>query len=145
MKDNTVDILCQLEERAVKDIKKLLMKDDITPAEWDTAGKAVDIIKDVTTTKAMKEEYPEEEEGYSEKMYRRMYPDYDGYSRRYMNGGNRMYMNDGMNRGSRTNSSYAAEMNNAAINLRNLMNQATNETERSMYARWLDEAERTGR
>lgn len=136
MKDNTVDILCQLEERAVKDIKKLLMKDDIKPDEWKTAGEAVDIIKDIATTKAMKEEYPEEE-GYSEKMYRRaMFPDYEGDSRRYMNGGNRRHMNG---------SSYAAEMNNAAMNIRNLMNQATNETERNMYARWLDEAERTGR
>lgn len=145
MKDNTVDILCQLEERAVKDIKKLLMKDDIKPDEWKTAGEAVDIIKDIATTKAMKEEYPEEE-GYSERMYRRaMYPDYDGYSGRYMGGGNRMYMGDGTMRGSRTNTSYANEMNNAAANIRTLMNQATNETERSMYAKWLDEAERAGR
>ena len=36
-------------------------------------------------------------------------------------------------------------MNNAATNLRNLMNQATNENERNMYARWLDEAERYNR
>lgn len=136
MKDN-MDILCQLEERAIKDIKKLLVKDDITPAEWDTAGKAVDIIKDITTTKAMKEEYPEEE-GESSRYYRRgngmsyaMYPDYDMYSRRDASG--------------RRGSSYASEMSNAANNIRNLMNQATTDTERNMYARWLDEAERMNR
>ena len=134
---DTIDILCQLEERAVKDIKKLLMKDDITPAEWDTAGKAVDIIKDVATTKAMKEEYPEEM-GESSRYYYRggsnsygKYPDYDGYSGRGMN--------------SRRGSSYASEMSNAANNIRNLMNQTTNENERNMYARWLDEAERMNR
>lgn len=138
MKD-TIDILCQLEERAIRDIRKLLVKDDITPAEWDTAGKAVDIIKDITTTKAMKEEYPADEMGESTRYYRRgngtnsyaMRPDYDSY------GGHNMMMRRG--------SSYASEMNNAANNIRNLMNQTTNESERNMYARWLDEAERMNR
>lgn len=137
MKD-TMDILCQFEERAIKDIKKLLAKDDITPAEWNTAGEAVDIIKDIATIKAMKEEYPDEM-GESTRYYRRgngmnsynMYPDYDSYGVRNMMG--------------RRGSSYAAEMNNAATNIRNLMNQSTNENERNMYARWLDEAERMNR
>lgn len=147
-----IDILCQLKERAIKDVKKLLVKDDIKPEEWKVAGEAIDIIKDITTTKAMMEEYPEEE-GYST-SYRRggrgsyaMYPDwemrsgYNMYDRRYMSDGN----GNGGRGGNGGGSSYAAEMNNAATNLRNLMNQATNENERNMYARWLDEAERYNR
>ena len=144
MKDN-MDILCQFEERAIKDIKKLLVKDDITPAEWNTAGEAVDIIKDIATIKAMKEEYPDEDMGESARYYRRgngmgnsygMYPDYDSYGVRSM-GGRRGSSYGG--------SSYGAEMNSAANNIRNLMNQSTNENERNMYARWLDEAERMNR
>ena len=149
MKDDTMDVLCQLKERAVKDVKKLLMKDDIKPEEWKTAGEAIDIIKDITTTKAMMEEYPDDEEGYSMRGYRKggmssygMYPDWDGYSASHM-GNRRMYMNDGSV--NRHGASYAGDMNNAAANLRNLMNQTTNEHERSMYARWLEEAERSNR
>lgn len=121
MKDETVTkVLCELEERAIKDIKKLLIKDDILPAEWDTAGKAVDIIKDIVTVKAMQDEYGEEE-GASYRAYPRRYDGNYPIDRR---------------------ATYNHEMSNVTANIRNLMNNATSENERMMYQRFLEEADR---
>ncbi len=148
MKEELKKTLCELEERANKDIRKLLEKPDISPTEWKTVGDVVDIIKDVecaikdsVTTAAMEEEYGEEwgqsERGY---MYRpEMGESYGGRRRnsmgQYMSGGPRntnSYMNG---------SSYHGEMNGAIANLRNLMNNANSEAERMMYQRFINEAE----
>ena len=146
MREFVKDVLCDLQERAAKDIKKLMeAKPDFTPTEWKSAGDAVDVIKDVEcaikdaiTTMAMQSEYPEEtgmsERGY---MYRSNGDSYAGNRRRNpMNG---QYMSDARN--SYGGSSYTGDMNGAVMTLRNLMNNAKTDSERMMYQRWLNEAE----
>ena len=146
MREFVKDVLCDLQERAAKDIKKLMeAKPDFTPTEWKSAGDAVDVIKDVEcaikdaiTTMAMQSEYPEEtgmsERGY---MYRSNGDSYAGNRRR--NPTNGQYMSDSRN--SYGGSSYVGDMNGAIMTLRNLMNNAKTDSERMMYQRWLNEAE----
>ena len=124
--------LCDLAEKAHKDIKKLLKKEDITPEEWKTAGAAIDILKDISTIKAMEEEYGS---GGDYSAMRKSYmSDGDIYSR------GRRYYNSGDYR-----NSYHGEPGNAATEkIRNLMNSATSENERMTYQRFLDENERRG-
>ena len=151
MREFVKEVLCDLQERAAKDIKKLMeAKPDFTPTEWKSAGDAVDIIKDVecsikdaVTTMAMESEYPEDtgmsERGY---MYRNGGDSYAGNRRRNpMNG---QYMSEGRNSyngNSYGGSSYNGDMNGAVMTLRNLMNNAKTDSERMMYQRWLNEAE----
>lgn len=169
MKDDMKKTLCELQDRAVNDIKNLLAKPEITPTEWKSAGEAVDIIKDVekaikdaTTTMAMESEYIEEPGSY-ERGYRRggygygygMYPEmYEGYGGGRRRNSMGQYMAEGssnrsgnsyMTGGSYGNQSYRAEMGNAVSNLRNLMNNATNENERMLYQRLINEAEQYNR
>lgn len=65
-----LDDLCEVLEMELKDIVKL---DDMSPTELDNAYKAVDIIKDIETIKAMKQEYSYDR-GYSQRPY-----SYDNY------------------------------------------------------------------
>jgi hypothetical protein len=162
MTEEIKKILCKLQERAAKDIDKLLEKPDINPTEWKSAGEAVDIIKDVEesiksalTSIAMEEEFGEEigqsERGYMDYPMRYIRPDggnslmgssYAGARRRNAMG---QYMSDGrssMNGNSYGGSSYHGEMDGAVANLRNLMNNAKTEQERMMYQRFIEEAER---
>lgn len=136
MREDIKKTLYELQERAAKDIQKLLEKGEITPTEWKSAGDAVDIIKDVEcsikdaiTTSAMENEYGEDEYGTSEHGYSWKYP--------YVNRPNGESFAMGRRR-----SSYGGEMNNAIMNLRNLMNNASSENERMMYQRFIDEAEK---
>ena len=142
MKEDLKDTLCKLQERAAKDIEKLLAKPDITPTEWHAAYEVIDIIKDVEeaikdslTSAAMEEEYGDN--------YRRgfMPRHYDSYSNDYGRRRNSMgqYMNGGPN--SRGSSYYTGETNSAVMNLRRLMNNAHSDEERMMYQRFIDEAE----
>lgn len=149
MREDIKKILCDLQEKAAMDIKKLMdAKPDFTPTEWKSVGDAVDIIKDVEeaikdaiTTMAMENEYMEEG-GMSERGYRRdpyySYNNGDSYAGRRRNSMGQ-YMNEGGT--SRNMSSYGGDMNGAVMNLRNLMNNATSESERMMYQRFIDEAE----
>jgi hypothetical protein len=83
-----LDDMCDMLEDELKQIAK---KDDITPQELDNAYKAVDIIKDIETIKAMKKA----DEGYSNNYSNRgpYYGSYDyddmsyarDYSRDYSN------------------------------------------------------------
>lgn len=150
MREDIKKTLCELQERAAKDIRKLLdAKADFSPTEWKAAGDAVDIIKDVEksikdaiTSAAMEEEYPtpfEEGESYRSMSYgRSMIPNY--YAREDMNYGRRN------SRGSYNNSyrgsSYSNGNSSAIANLRELMNNASTDSERMMYQRFIDEAER---
>lgn len=58
-----LDDLCDVLEM---ELKELVKKDDLSPAELDNAYKAVDILKDIETIKAMKES---SYDGYSQRMY----------------------------------------------------------------------------
>lgn len=146
MREDIKKTLCELQERAAKDIKKLLDKPDISPTEWQTAGAAVDIIKDVETSikdaltsMAMEEEYGSMYGGESERgmNYKRNMTDYYpmgdvSFTGRRQSG----------NRSSwRQNASYSGAPDNTVANLRNLMNNANSESERMMYQRFIDEAE----
>lgn len=78
-----LDDMCEMLEDELKQIAK---KDDITPQELDNAYKAVDILKDIETIKAMKKA----DEGYSYEYSNRMPYSYDysmdyggGYSNEY--------------------------------------------------------------
>ena len=76
-----LDDICEMLEDELKQIAK---KDDITPQELDNAYKAVDILKDIETIKAMKKS----EEGYSYDYSNRMPYSYDysmDYGRGYSN------------------------------------------------------------
>lgn len=143
--EETMKVLCDLEERAVKDIKELLKKPDISPTEWKTASEGpVDVIKDIITIGAMID-YKPEDEGYFERMYRRPeFMDNDmAYAGGRMRGSNGRYMNDGTQHRtpSYNNTSYHGEMGNLVTNLRNQMNNANSEGERRMYQRFIEEAE----
>ena len=155
MREFVKEVLCDLQERAAKDIKKLMeAKPDFTPTEWKSAGDAVDVIKDVEcsikdaiTTMAMESEYPEDT-GMSERGYYRNGGDsYAGNRRRnpmngqYMSEGRNSYNGNSYNGNSYGGSSYSGDMNGAVMNLRNLMNNAKTDSERMMYQRWLNEAE----
>lgn len=63
--------LNDLMEMLEDELKKIVKKGDITPTELDSAYKAVDVIKDIETIKAMKEAGEEwdksSEEGYSQR------------------------------------------------------------------------------
>ena len=135
MKEDIRNILCDLQERAAKDIRKLLdTKPDFSAAEWKAAGDAVDVIKDVEesikdalTSAAMKEEYGGyEERGDSERMP--------------MNYGRHEYWHT--SRPTYGGNSYNSGSDQPVMNLRKLMNNANSESERMMYQRFIEEAER---
>lgn len=144
MREDIKKVLCDLEERAMKDIQKLLeAKADFSTTEWQAAGQAVDIIKDVEcaikdaiTTMAMNDEYGEEWEDYGDSKRGRMT---DYYPMGDVSLGGRRNVRTNKHMGG---SSYAGEMDNAIANLHNLMNNAGSESERMMYKRFIDEAER---
>ena len=81
-----LDDMCDMLEDELKQIAK---KEEITPQELDNAYKAIDIIKDIETIKAMKRsEASYDSYEYSNRMpYSRSYDDmsYDDYSREYSN------------------------------------------------------------
>ena len=149
MREDTKKVLCELEERATKEIRKLLdAKPDFSPTEWESAGKVVDVIKDVEksikdtlTASAMEEEYggwdemEDKEHGmsYGRRPIMDYYPPELNYGRRYYKGS---YGNNGRS----YNMSYGNNQSTIA-NLRNLMNNASSESERMMYQRFIDEAE----
>lgn len=149
MREDIKRTLCELQERAAKDIQKLLdAKTDFSPTEWKAASDAMDIIKDVEksvkdalTSAAMEEEYgtgwEEEDSSYRGMNYGR-YP-MANYGRRMSRGSYResSYNNGNAYKGS----SYSNGSSSAVANLRNLMSNATSESERMMYQRFIDEAE----
>lgn len=89
--------LSELKEMLEDDVKKITKKGDISPDELNNVYKAIDIIKDIETIKAMREHGDYSQEGGSYGSYnsynqaensnRRPYYSYDGNS---MDGGNSM-------------------------------------------------------
>ena len=146
MREDTKKVLCELEERATKELRKLLdAKPDFSPTEWESAGKVVDVIKDVQksikdslTASAMEEEYGGWDEWEDRGESKR------GKMTSYYPMGDVTYAGrrSGMRGSSYMGSSYAGEMDNAIANLHNLKNNAKSESERMMYQRFIDEAER---
>ena len=76
-----LDELCDVLEDELEDIVKSSRNNGMSPDELVNAYKAVDIIKDITTIKAMKEA---EYDGYSRNGYsNRMMPYYGSYDEDY--------------------------------------------------------------
>lgn len=159
MREETKKVLCDLEERATKDLRKLLEgKTDFSPTEWESAGKAVDVIKDVEktiknalTSAVMEEDLGGwEDQGESMRSGRSSYGYYPmndmTYGRRGMRSNssynNRHYGGSSYGGSSYNDSSYAGEMDGAISNLKNLMSSAKTDAERMMYQRFIEEAER---
>lgn len=157
--EEKIKILCKVEDRLFNDLNTLMEKKEINANEWKAVFDALDGIKDAITSSAMKIEYPEEDLGESERGYRSYRRNYSmGYGPmdesfagpyrmrddmgRYAMGANSYNNGPSYNNG---RSSYHGDTNNAATNIRNLMNSATSESERAMYQRFLEEAERYGR
>lgn len=144
MNDNIKKILCELQERGAKDIRKLLdAKADFSAAEWQSAAQVVDVIKDVecsikdaVTTMAMEDEYGDDWDMGESKRGRMT----DYYPMGDVSYGGRRNMSMRSNR--HMGSSYAGEMDSAISNLHSLMNNAKSENERMMYQRFIEEAER---
>ena len=85
--------LTMLSDRLCRDIEESSHEEKLTPATLEMLDKAVDIIKDIETIKAM-EEYGED---YSEGMpRRRMSRGYDSYGSSYGNSYNNSYGDDMM-------------------------------------------------
>lgn len=76
--------LTDLKEMLEDDVKKITKKGDISPEELSNVYKAIDIIKDIETIKAMREhgDYSQEGGSYGSygNSYRRPYYSYDGNS-----------------------------------------------------------------
>ena len=99
-----------LKELLVDQIKKVTKKGDITPNELENMYKAVDIIKDISTIKAMEKAEKEEEE-YSQRGYSR-----DRYSRDGSYGGSSMrgsYDGNSMRGGSYDGNMMSNDMGNS--------------------------------
>ena len=144
--EEKIKILCKVEDRLFKDLDVLMEKKDINPTEWKAVFDALDGLQDALTSSAMKMEYPDEEDwGESERGYRSYRRNYGRYPMEESFAGPGRYRDDMGRYMSGNRSSYHGDMNNAAANIRNLMNSATSESERSMYQRFLEEAERYGR
>lgn len=77
-----------LKEVLEDELKKITKKGEINPQELDGAYKAIDIIKDIATIKAMEKEYPSEG-GYSQ--MNNSYGMSNDYSRNSYNDGGRSY------------------------------------------------------
>lgn len=79
-----LDDMCDMLE---DELKQIVKKDDINPQELDSAYKAVDILKDIETIKAM------QRSEYSNEYSQRMPYSYDDYSMNYANnyGGSNNY------------------------------------------------------
>lgn len=86
-----MDALKELKKVLEKQIEEITKKNDISPTELERLDKAVDILKDIETICAMKEQgQPEEEEG---EYSRRSYPMYmrDDSMQSRAGGGGRSY------------------------------------------------------
>lgn len=79
-----LDDMCDMLE---DELKQIVKKDDISPQELDSAYKAIDILKDIETIKAM------QRSEYSNEYSQRMPYSYDDYSMNYANnyGGSNNY------------------------------------------------------
>lgn len=81
--------MCELLE---KELGQMVSKGDITPTELESAYKSIDIIKDIETIKAMRNEY-----GHSNNSYNGSYGSYDTYRDMYRPEWNGRYSRDNDN------------------------------------------------
>lgn len=128
-----------------KELEKVLEKGDMSPTTLEYSYKLVDIIKDIgeicERDNAMYDEEYSGRRGYG-MMRSRYYPRYEqgfipeamGYSEYggYSNYGGNYSGNSNYGRGRSNNSSMKAE-------LQRLLGEATNEHEKMMVQRWIDE------
>lgn len=82
--------MCELLE---KELGQMVSKGDITPTELESAYKSIDIIKDIETIKAMRNEYGHS----SNNSYNGSYGSYDTYRDMYRPEWNGRYSRDNDN------------------------------------------------
>ena len=136
--DQIKDMLCD-------ELEEIAKKKELTTNSLDVLYKGVDILKDISTIKAMEQEYPEEgysrDSGYSQGYYGRMpyymYDDGSSYARGRGSNAQRdsrgRYSSDGYSR-----NSYDGYSGDTREELSRLMNQAQNEKEREAIRKALD-------
>lgn len=151
-------VLYDIQDMLEDELKKIAKKDEITTGDLDNIYKMVDIVKDVTTVKAM------EEGGYSQESSRRSYEgsygrggsynSYDGsyrgsyegsYGRRGRDGdSDGRYSEEGSYRNSRGSyDGYSGHNKEQMIeHLTEMMRNARNEEERDAYRKVIDQMKR---
>ena len=144
--------LTDLKEMLEDDVKKITKKGDISPDELSNVYKAIDIIKDIETIKAMREHGDYSQEGsYNSygNSYRRPYYSYDGnsmegnsmtgsYARRGRDGDNDGRYNES-SRGSYDNYSRHTEKEQMVQKLEAMLQTAKTEEQRKAIMRCIDE------
>lgn len=136
--DQIKDMLCD-------ELEEIAKKKELTSSNLDVIDKAVDIVKDIATIKAMEQEYPSEgysQDGYSNGYYPRypiyMYDDgmsHDGHSFARGRGSNARRDSMGRYADGRSYDGYSGDTKEE---LRQLMSRATNDREREAIRKALD-------
>ena len=143
--DQIKDMLCD-------ELEEIAKKKELTTNSLEVLYKGVDILKDISTIKAMEQEYPEEgysrDGGYSQGYFGRMpyymYDEAPGNS--YARGRGRYANRDSMGRYSSEGSSYGDHMGgysgDTREELQRIMNSAQNDREREAIRKALDSMNR---
>lgn len=138
--------LTELKEMLEDDVKKITKKGDISPDELNNVYKAVDIIKDIETIKAMRDSgysqegsygsYNSMNNGRSYNSYDGSYNSYNSYARRGRDGDG-----DGRYNESRGSYEYSRHENREQMiqKLEMMMQNAQNEEQRKAIKRCIDE------
>ena len=138
--------LTELKEMLEDDVKKITKKGDISPDELNNVYKAIDIIKDIETIKAMRDSgYSQEGSygSYNNMSNGRSYNSYDGSYNSYNSYARRGRDGDGDGRYSENRGSYeySRHENREQMiqKLEMMMQNAQNEEQRKAIKRCIDE------
>ena len=136
----------QIKEMLCDELEEIAKKKELTTNSLDVLYKGVDILKDISTIKAMEQEYPEEgysrDSGYSQGYYGRMpYYMYDDGSS-YARGRGSNARRDSMGRYSSEGRSYDYSRDgysgDTKEELQRIMNSTQNDREREAIRKALD-------
>ena len=137
--DRIKDMLCD-------ELDEIAKKNELTSSNLEVIDKAVDIVKDISTIKAMEQEYGSDDgysrDGYSQGYYGRMpyymYDDGMPHDNSYARGRGTYAKRDSMGRYSSDGRSYDGYSGDTKEELQRLMNSAQNEREREAIRSALD-------
>ena len=133
----------QLKDMLCDELEEIAKKKELTTSSLDVIYKGVDILKDISTIKAMEKEYPDEgysRDGYSQGYWNRPYYMYDDgmvHDNSYARGRGSDAKRDSMGRYSRDG--YSGDTKEE---LTRLMNNAQNDREREAIRHALDSMNR---
>lgn len=130
----------QIKDMLCDELEEIAKKKELTSSSLEVLYKSVDILKDISTIKAMEQEYPDEgysRDGYSQGYFNRMpiYAYDDGVS--YARGRGSYAKRDSMGRYSSDGRSYDYS-GDTKEELARIMNMAQNEREREAIRKALD-------